>query len=242
MKALWIKLSARIDALSLRERVMVCGAGIAIVLFVIYQLGMAPLLARQQVLRATLSQHQSRAAAADAEITTRMAAFSANPDVTVLEQIAELKKQTTALQSSLQAVQRGLVPPQKMAVLLEQLMRANSKLRTVSLRTLPVSGLSEMTAAAKAPGAQPQGMAPAAAMATTAALGAPKPRELLYRHGVELVVQGSYLDMLSYMESLQALPSQLFWGRLQLDADNYPTATLTLTLYTLSLDEKWMTL
>jgi MSHA biogenesis protein MshJ len=64
----------------------------------------------------------------------------------------------------------------------------------------------------------------------------------LYRHGVELVVQGSYLDMLSYMESLQALPSQLFWGRLQLDADNYPTATLTLTLYTLSLDEKWMTL
>jgi MSHA biogenesis protein MshJ len=173
MKALWIKLSARIDALSLRERVMVCGAGIAIVLFVIYQLGMAPLLARQQVLRATLSQHQSRAAAADAEITTRMAAFSANPDVAVLEQIAELKKQTTALQSSLQAVQRGLVPPQKMAVLLEQLMRANSKLRTVSLRTLPVSGLSEMTAAAKAPGAQPQGMAPAAAVATAAAPGAP---------------------------------------------------------------------
>jgi len=241
MKALWIRLSARIDALSLRERVMVCGAGIAIVLYIIYQLGLAPLLARQQVLRANLSQHQSRAAAADAEITTRMAAFSANPDVAALEQIADLKKQTAALQSSLQAVQRGLVPPQKMAVLLEQLMRANSKLRTVSLRTLPVSGLSEMTGA-KAPGAQPQGAAPAATVATAAAPGAPKPRELLYRHGVELVVQGSYLDMLSYMESLQALPSQLFWGRVQLDADNYPTATLTLTLYTLSLDDKWMTL
>ncbi|WP_395407842.1 type II secretion system protein GspM [Pseudoduganella sp. UC29_106] len=230
MKALWVRLSARIDALSLRERVMVCGAGIAIVLFIIYQLALAPLLARQQVLRANLSQHQSRAAAVDAEITTRMAAFSANPDVAALEQIADLKKQTAALQSSLQAVQRGLVPPQKMAALLGQLMRANSKLRTVSVRTLPVSGLSEMTAAARAP------------VVTAAAPGTPKPRELLYRHGVELVVQGGYLDMLSYMESLQALPSQLFWGRVQLDADNYPTATLTLTLYTLSLDDKWMTL
>jgi MSHA biogenesis protein MshJ len=236
MKALWIKLAARVDALSLRERVMLCAAGIAIVLFLIYQLGMAPLLARQQVLRANLAQHQSRAAASNAEITSRMAAFSTNPDLAAIEQIAELKKQTAALQSSLQAVQRGLVPPQKMAALLEQLMHANSKLRTVSLRTLPVSGLSEMTASARAPSAQAQ------PSASATAANAPKPRELLYRHGVELVVQGGYLDMLAYMESLQGLPSQLFWGRVQLDADNYPTATLTLTLYTLSLDEKWMTL
>jgi MSHA biogenesis protein MshJ len=234
MKALWIRISARIDAISLRERVMVCAAAIAVALFVIYHLGIAPLMARQQQLRSNLAQHQARAAAADAEITSRMAAFSVNPDVEAIRQIAELKKQTVALQASLQAVQRGLVPPQKMAALLEQLMRANSKLRTVSLRTLPVSGLSEMTASGKALAAPAQAQTPAA--------GARKPRELLYRHGVELVVQGGYLDMLAYMESLQALPSQLFWGRAQLDADNYPTATLTLTLYTLSLDDKWMTL
>ncbi|MNL80209.1 hypothetical protein D3C87_2070030 [compost metagenome] len=59
---------------------------------------------------------------------------------------------------------------------------------------------------------------------------------------MEVVLQGGYLDMLDYMESLENAPQQLFWGRAQLDARNYPTASLTLTLYTLSLDEKWMTL
>ena len=69
-----------------------------------------------------------------------------------------------------------------------------------------------------------------------------KPRELLYRHGVEIVLQGSYLDMVSYMDALQALPAQLFWGKAELAAGQYPNARLKLTLYTLSLDQKWMQL
>jgi MSHA biogenesis protein MshJ len=38
------------------------------------------------------------------------------------------------------------------------------------------------------------------------------------------------------------MPTQLFWGRAQLDVEDYPVSRLTLTLYTLSLDAKWMTL
>jgi MSHA biogenesis protein MshJ len=74
------------------------------------------------------------------------------------------------------------------------------------------------------------------------AVPAPKAREMLYRHGVEMVLQGSYLDMVAYMESLERLPVQLFWGKAQLEAGSYPVARLTLTLYTLSLDDKWMKL
>jgi MSHA biogenesis protein MshJ len=59
---------------------------------------------------------------------------------------------------------------------------------------------------------------------------------------VEIVLQGSYLDMVSYMAALEALPVQLFWGKASLDAQQYPNSRLTLTLYTLSLDQKWMKL
>jgi len=69
-----------------------------------------------------------------------------------------------------------------------------------------------------------------------------KPQELLYRHGVEIVLQGSYLDMVNYMDELERLPVQLFWGKASLDAQQYPNSRLTLTLYTLSLDSKWMKL
>ncbi|MFS2021662.1 hypothetical protein ACEN88_34490, partial [Massilia sp. CT11-108] len=69
-----------------------------------------------------------------------------------------------------------------------------------------------------------------------------KSPDLLYRHGVELTVRGSYLDMVDYMQALETLPTQLFWGKAQLDAEAYPNVRLTLTLYTLSLDPKWMKL
>lgn len=238
MKALWLKMSSRIDAMSLRERIMVGAAAIAVVLFAVYHLGLDPLFARQEQLRKQLAGHQNRAAEIDAAITARVAAYAADPDQTAIQRIAELQQQSARLQESLRAVQHGLVPPQQMAALLQQLMRSHGALRTVALRTLPVSGLSTLQGEAGQQAA-PQ---PAAAAVPSGPAGAPKPRDLLYRHGVELVVEGGYLDMLSYMEALERLPSQLFWGRVRLDADAYPTATLTLTLYTLSLDDKWMTL
>jgi MSHA biogenesis protein MshJ len=48
--------------------------------------------------------------------------------------------------------------------------------------------------------------------------------------------------MVDYMQVLETLPTQLFWGKAQLDAEAYPNVRLTLTLYTLSLDSKWMKL
>ncbi|WP_229425003.1 hypothetical protein [Massilia sp. Se16.2.3] len=65
---------------------------------------------------------------------------------------------------------------------------------------------------------------------------------MLYRHGVEVTVRGNYLDMIGYMAALEAMPTQLFWGRAQLEAETWPDSRLTLTLYTLSLDAKWMKL
>ena len=65
---------------------------------------------------------------------------------------------------------------------------------------------------------------------------------VLYRHGVEIVLRGNYLDMVNYMDAVEAMPSHVFWGKLNMQVEQYPNATLSLTLYTLSLDEKWIAL
>jgi MSHA biogenesis protein MshJ len=130
-------------------------------------------------------------------------------------------------------MQKGLVPPERIAPLLESILRANGRLKLVSLKTLPVTTLND---------AAPQPAAPAAPAAAAAAPPVVKAPDLLYRHGVELTVRGSYLDMVDYMHALETLPTQLFWGKAQLDAEAYPNVRLTLTLYTLSLDSKWMKL
>jgi MSHA biogenesis protein MshJ len=219
MKALWLKLSSRIDGMTLRERIAIFVASVAALLFLVNGIVLEPMFARNRQLADQVRQQNLQLQAANAGVAAQMEAFTRNPDAATQQRLADLQREAAELAGSLRAMQHGLVAPEKMGQLLQQLLRSNGKLKLVSLRTLALDG-----------------------MAGADAKSAPVQRQLLYRHGVEVVLQGGYLDMLDYMQALEGSPQQVFWGRAQLDARNYPAATLTLTLYTLGLDEKWMTL
>ena len=66
------------------------------------------------------------------------------------------------------------------------------------------------------------------------------PDKLIFRHGVELTVSGTYPDLYAYLAGLEKLPTQLYWGRADLSVSTHPVTTLKLTVYTLSLDPAWM--
>lgn len=297
LKNAWIKVSTKLDAMTLRERALVFLTATGLILFLLYTMAVEPMLSRQAILLAEVAQQQNQISGIDTEIAARAQGFVVDPDAQARAELNQAQAEIDTVGARLQAVQKGLVAPEKIAPLLEHLLRGNGKLALVALRTLPVTGMNE--AAAPAPAAAPgtaangvpsaqaqaleqalqqsalqktpppptQGAAPgsnpaniAASTAATTPATAPmpvpvpglgpdpatiataKPRELLYRHGVEIVLQGSYLDMINTMQALEALPVQLFWGGARLDAQQYPEARLTLTLYTLSLDEQWMKL
>jgi MSHA biogenesis protein MshJ len=247
----WVKLSTKLDGMTLRERAMVFVAVTATVLFLIYSFAVEPMLLRQKALQTEIRQQQNQIGGIDIEIAAKAQGFVADPDAQSRARLQEARAEIARLSTTLLAVQKGLVAPEKIAPLLEQLLRGNGKLKLVALKTLPVTGLND-AAAVPGPAAAPAAVAAPVtpAVASPAPVTAPvtaqaattRPRELLYRHGVEIVVQGGYLDMIAYMQALEALPVQLFWGAARLDAQQAPEARLTLTLYTLSLDEKWMKL
>ncbi|MEY4907473.1 MAG: hypothetical protein RL260_1191 [Pseudomonadota bacterium] len=62
----------------------------------------------------------------------------------------------------------------------------------------------------------------------------------LYRHGVELTVEGRYIDLLDYLKTLEASPQRLLWGGLKLQVLQHPQVLLTLRLHTLSTDAHWV--
>lgn len=253
----WLKLSTRLDAMTLRERALVFLAVTGAILFLIYTVSVEPMLARQKLLLLELKQQQSQITGIDLDIAAKAQGFVVDPDAASHAQLATSRAEIEHISKNLLAVQKGLVAPEKIAPLLEHLLRGNGKLKLVSMKTLPVAGMNEAASApapslpaagdaAVAAGAAAPAVVATAAVAPGAAGGMPpptrKPRELLFRHGVEIVLQGGYLDMIAYMQALEALPVQLFWGAARLDAQQYPEARLTLTLYTLGLNEKWMTL
>jgi MSHA biogenesis protein MshJ len=231
-----LEVAARMDALSLRERGMVFGATIAVLAFAGHTVVLTPQDAKQATLRTQIEQQQAASAAIDAEITARVEGSRIDPDAQSRTRLNTMQQEMGQLGSELLALEHGLVAPERMGPLVEGILRANGRLKLVSMRTLPAEPLA-------APGATAATAAPAApAASTTPATAGGNDVPLLYRHGVEVTVRGNYLDMVDYMSTLDAMPTRMFWGRAQLDVETYPTARLTLTLHTLSLDRQWMKL
>lgn len=223
MKQRWQKLAARIDVLTLRQRVLLFAACAFVLLYLFYLFAFEPLLREQARLRAQVSGQQAAMATVDSQLTQLVDAYAVDPDAASRARLGAARAATRTLSDSLAAMQQGLVAPEQMAPLLQTILRANARLQLVALASLPVSTVGGAAAASANPVTAP-------------------PAGLLYRHGVQLTVRGSYLDMIDYMAALESLPTQLFWGPVQLRVDDYPRTTLTLTLYTLSLDSKWLKL
>jgi MSHA biogenesis protein MshJ len=239
MKDKLIQLAARIDALTLRERALAFGAAVAVVAFVGYQLVLAPIYRKQDLLLEQILQQRNNMMGVDAEIAAKITAYQVDPDAPARTRLEAVKQESAQIGDALLAMQNGLVPPERMAPLVDAILRANGRLQLVSMRTLPVETISGRAATAPAAATTP---ATPAAPAADPQPDPAKPADVLYRHGVEVTVRGNYLDMVDYMSALEAMPTRLFWGKAQLDVEEYPASRLTLTLYTLSLDRNWMKL
>lgn len=236
MKQRMQQLAKKIDALTLRERVILFVGAAAVLVYLVNFLLIDPQFAKQKMLAEQIRRDQAQMQEFQTLISQRIKAHALDPDAENRMRLQALKQRQTQLQENLQDMQKGLVSPDKMVGLLEDLLKRQGKLQLVGLKTLPVTGLKEDAAV------DPKAPASSTAPATKGGAGNPADADLIYKHGVEITLQGSYLDILDYMSELEKMPWQVFWGKARLEVDTYPRATITLTLFTLSLDKKWLNL
>jgi MSHA biogenesis protein MshJ len=237
----WAQLTNKIDALTLRERgimLVVISAGI---IFLLNGLLIDPQYAKQKILSDRIKQEQAQIVASQIEIAQRVTNINIDPDADLKKRIASAEQQLLQIDGSLQDLQKNLVRPEKMTALLESILKRNHKLQLLSLKNLPVINVvDEMEDATSLPtkviavANQVVGTSPSAADINM--------HGAIYKHEVEIVFQGSYLDMLSYMRELESLPEQVYWNKGKLTVSEYPKASLTLSLFTLSLEKKWLNL
>lgn len=227
MKKYWLKISTRIDAMTLRDRALLFALAAGFVIFIVFFFALNPSYGRQRQLLASMAQQQDRISGVDAEIVATIEAHTLDPDAAERARLARIRADAQALAASLTAMQEGMVAPERMTGMLEQILRAHRGLRLKSLKTLGETSLAS-------PPPEPAG-------AAAAAKDKPPPG-LLHRHGVQLVVEGSYGDMVAYMNALERMQGQVFWGEAHLKADKWPAATLTVVVYTINLDKKWLKL
>lgn len=233
MKQHWQKLAVKIDALTLRERVIIFGMAALILIVLVNTLLLNPQYAKERQLSQSIKQDRVKIASLRAEIQQKVASQSIDPDKEGKARLQQLRQQSQQMRAQVQGMQSGFVSPDKISLLLEDILRQNAQLRLVSLKKLPAAKLNEAALANKQ-------LADATSVTTDANALEKNMPLAVYRHGVEFVVQGGYLDLLNYLAQLEAMPWQLFWGSTKLEVEEYPRAKLTLTLFTLSLDKEWL--
>lgn len=233
MKALLAKWRQWADAFLIRPRreratlaaALVFGGG-----FLLFNFAIDP------ALRATQAAH-AEAAAARAEQTVlqaQLAQLKAMPDADAAnrQKLVRLKDELNTLNARLAGFEQGMVPPARMRDFLRDLLARNRGVELLELKTLPPQ-----------PVAAPARAVSDAAAATVAAPGETPAQDasaVIWQHGIELKLAGSYNDLLNTLAELESMRERLLWNSAGLTVEKYPRNILVLRVYTLSLDQNWL--
>nr|WP_315481378.1 hypothetical protein [uncultured Undibacterium sp.] len=254
MKKIWLSFLRKIDILSMRERAILfvlCSVGVLMIGFTFL---IEPQLKLQKTLKTQQQTHQMQMGILQEELAQLSGAMRGDPDAEIKARLNEAKARLLLMDSDLSNLQKNLVAPDKMDTLLQNILKRNKRLQLISLKSFPVVNLFDV---AKASDSAANASASAAEAATNAASTANQvlpsssgnkvstlnTDELsIYKHEVELVLEGNYLDMLAYIKELEAMPEQVYWSRGSLNVLEYPKASLSLQIFTLSLEKKWLNL
>ena len=219
----WRQQRQRFDALGRRERLLVITAAAAACVMAADAVWITP------AFKAWSAVHKREAAlpgvlAKTAAEAQRNAEAALAQERQLQAELAQLRHRLQDGEAAMHEIEANLVGPDRMLALLEQMLDGHGQLRVREMKSLPRTDL-VAEAASKVPG--PAGSAPAE-------------RPALYRHGIELTLEGSFADLVRYLEALENMPQRLLWGAMQLKVEQHPKALLTLRVYTLSLDRHWL--
>lgn len=237
MKKYWLQFNARVNAMNWRERALVFATAAVVVGSALNQVLLEPVLNQHRKFSAQVKENRARLVLIQAQLAAL--AQGEDPDAPLRSRSRSIKREIAKVDGALQGMQKKLVAPNNMANVLEDILSRNRQLRLVALKTLPAAPLVEKSEQQPASPESNPAKIPAE-VAKSAHAAARVTERLIYKHGVEITVQGSYPELLHYLAELESLPWQMYWSGLKLKVDAYPRARMTLTLYTLSLDKVWM--
>ena len=210
----YAELRDKLQRLSRREQWLVLVVLVAGVYLLMDALVFTPQARREQALLDNQKVLQAQVTVVSAEIA---ALDSTKIDNLALQQVelSQLKKQASLLDSVIQSVAMDV--PKIRPLMTELLGNRSSRVKTVSIKTLPVKPL--LGAAKSAP-----------AKTGDATLSA----ATVYKHGLDIELRGTYLDLMAFLSSLEESYPKLLWSNATLTADKYPENILRVSVFLLS--------
>lgn len=205
-------MSATVDRMSTRERVLVFMTTVLVLASLWYLLLMQPLVKEAGQKRTEIATIQSRVATSNRAFEDQMLQMSGS-GAEYEARFARIQRQLEDVNERLDDYASELIDPAEMARVLEGMLKEQSGLHLVRIRNLAPEALS------------------ASADSRTATF---------YKHGIEIEFEGSYFACLEYLQAIETLPWRFYWQVLDLEVIRYPTNRVRVEVSTLSLDKEWI--
>ncbi len=229
--SLWHKLKKWIESREPRERIVLLAASAAILVAVwlnlVYdpqQLEMQTLLAQEVSLSSQIAQDRARFA----ELESRI---GQDPNAFARERVRELQQLTREVDEELNRLYGRLILPREMSLLLTRILQQETQLRLLSLENLQPEVM--LTAEVDA--------VPLVGVTNPAVVGSRAQGQVqVFKHGLRMRFEGSFLETIKYLQSLERNESSFFWDGLSFSLTEHPGGTITLEIFTLSTQREYI--
>jgi len=202
----------KLQQMSLREQLLVL-VGVAVAIYLFFDV----LVFSAQQLRVRALQDQQTALQLQVTVLTADLAAAERIQADAVEKKDQELRQLKQQAAQLEALTASVIEqaPALRQLVSDVLAVSSARVSAVGVKTLPVKPVT--LAAAPVPGKAPQ-----------AGPGT------LYKHGLDIELRGSYLDLMRVLAKLEEANPKLLWSSAVLDAKAYPENTLRTSVFLLS--------
>lgn len=211
LRKYWRRVMSWIDAQSTHYRIMGFIAALIIIYLLWYFVLYSPISKSKQASNNKLKSLNAEILKLKDKSSAIIIEANRPPDKKLQTRHEKLVAEDKKLSRQLDVLNQDMIPPEKMADVLREILGKEGGLTLNQLQSLPVKSLFS-------------------ARSGDVSLN----KEKLVSQGIVLVFKGDYFHTLDYLKQVEALKWRIFWDKLEYDVIKYPEATVKIHVHTLS--------
>ena len=205
-------LLARFELLSLREKLYIFAAILAGLWMGLDSFYLQPTWQQQKQLREEISQIDTQLNDLIVAKAEIEAQGKFNPNQQNTQRLTSVKANLKRLKQKVQLGNKRFVESESITLVLAELLNDDYGLQLIHAEKLPVKSLTEQK----------------------------EEKSWVFQHGLSLTFSGNYRNTLRYLQAIEASPWRFLWHSIDYKTQEYPTAEVTIKVYTLGFQEHWL--
>ena len=210
------QLSDKFSALENREKQLILWVSFGLIVYLFFWFGISPALDDMSAADKTATRKESEYKALVIQRDAIQQALSVDYTQRMQQELDSARKALLSVDDALLSLNEGFVAADRMPELLMTLLNEENNVSLVNFNVEPTQTLR---------------FGEGETQSTS-----------FYRHNMRLVIEGSYFDLRSYLARLQAAPDKVIVTDFAYNVDEYPSASLTLGLATVSNNATFISL